>query len=119
MLDLKTLQNDLAFLDLIERQTAVSGRLEQLIAKRELLKVKMYQEMSHPRPHLHIDYGSENHIASYAIDTGERLNGLLNRKYDKVISQWITTNRDKLVSIWEDLQNGGSGKKYSQQLSAL
>lgn len=120
MLDLKSLQSDLAFVDLMEQQsTSTSFALEHLIVKKEQIKVKMYQEQKHPRPHVHIDYGSENHAASYAIDNGERLSGNLKSKYDKAVSKWILDNSTALRKVWTDLQNGGLGKDFSQELSAL
>ena len=103
--ELKSLQNDLATYDLFNR----NGRgpfLEILIKKYENLKFKMYQEKSHSTPHFHIDYGSNNHIASFSINDGCRIEGNLPTKYDRIISKWINENKDKLLDIWNHLQAG-------------
>jgi len=118
MLDLKSLQNDLALVDLIARQNASTSMvLEQLIAKFEQLKIKMYQEAKHPRPHLHIDYGAQRHSATYALDNGERIIGTLHSKYDKPIETWIAQNRETLLMIWKSLQEGSANDTYIQELS--
>lgn len=79
------------------RKGVPSGILEALLLKREQLKLKMYQENGHARPHFHVDYGTQNHAASYAIDTGERIEGDLHCKYDKAIVSWVGNNRDALL----------------------
>ena len=65
----------------------------------------MYKETQHVRPHIHIDYGRERHIASYALDTGERLTGDLDRRYDKAISAWIAKSQEQLFNIWTGIQS--------------
>jgi Domain of unknown function (DUF4160) len=56
--------------------------------------------------HIHIDYGNQFRVASYAIDTGERLAGNLDRKYDKQVKAWITSYRDPLFEAWTTMQAG-------------
>jgi Domain of unknown function (DUF4160) len=98
--NLEALQHDLAFVDMYteRKQNTRSDVLELLLLKKEQLKLKMYQEQNHGRAHFHVDYGTKNHSASYAVDTGERLDGSLPRKYDRAISQWAAKNRDGLFS---------------------
>jgi hypothetical protein len=62
--------------------------IELLLVKLNELKVKMYQEAGHHTPHVHIDYGRHNHVASYAINEPKRLAGTLDTKYDRTQS-WI------------------------------
>jgi hypothetical protein len=62
--------------------------------------------LNHKRPHIHIDYGKQHHVASYAIDSGERLVGSLDRKYDKQVQAWIAMHRDQLLQAWEITQSG-------------
>jgi len=64
------------------------------------------KETQHVRPHIHIDYGKERHIASYALDTGERLAGNLDARYDKAISAWNGQSQQRLFKIWAAIQNG-------------
>ncbi|WP_220467221.1 DUF4160 domain-containing protein [Pseudoalteromonas sp. 5Ae-yellow] len=70
------------------------------------MKIKIYQEKGHHLPHIHIDYGRQQHAASYAIETGERIEGDLSRKYDNDVSNWLEQNRDKVLEIWHSLQAG-------------
>ena len=61
---------------------------------------------NHKRPHVHIDYGKERHVASYAIDTGERLVGHLDNKYDNKVRKWIDEKKLTLMQIWVQTQAG-------------
>ena len=74
--------------------------------KMQNIKIKIYQEKGHATPHLHIDYGKENHTASYSILDSQRLVGNLNRKYDKKVQDWVTKNQNLLFSLWNDIQKG-------------
>ncbi len=86
------------------------------LAKRKNMKFKMYQEKSHRLPHIHIDYGHENHTASYAIESGERLDGNLPKKYDSDVKNWISGNQEKLVEIWHSVQNCQDIKALIEEL---
>jgi hypothetical protein len=68
------------------------------------IKIKIDGNKNHGRPHVHIDYGSQFHAASYAIDTGERIAG--DRKYDYEVFEWIGKNRPKLMQAWKLVQAG-------------
>lgn len=70
---------------------------ERLVLKHENIKIRMYQETQHAKAHFHVDYGRNNHVATYAIDTGERIEGTLDRKYDKSVSTWAKANRENLI----------------------
>jgi hypothetical protein len=121
-IDLNSLQNDLAFIDLITPQKNKSSQqsmLGELLLKKDSVRIKIYQEIGHKMPHLHIDYGHQKHIASYAIDTGHMIKGSLNKKYDKAIFRWILNNKEQLNKIWVALQNGEYEHEYKQTLGAL
>jgi len=92
---------------------------ERLVLKHENIKIKMYQEKQHARAHFHVDYGRNNHVATYAIDTGERIEGTLDRKYDKSVSAWATANRENLMAVWHALQSGSPESPFIQSLSAM
>lgn len=83
-----------------------TGFMKILLAKRKNMKIKIYQEKGHTLPHFHIDYGGQHHTASYAIESGERIEGDLSKKYDRDVSIWLKRNRDKLLEIWKSLQTG-------------
>ena len=99
------LQVALAQVDLFTRQSSGSGFIEFLVIKKQNLKVKMYKEDGHSKPHIHIDYGSSNHAASYAISDGRRLAGSLHNKYERTIVDWLSENRESLLKLWNKTQS--------------
>ena len=114
----KALQRSLAQIDLLTRRSSGSGYLELLLLKIQPLKVKMYKEPNHPRPHLHVDYGKQNHVASYAIDDGTRLAGFLDRKYDAAIREWIAEWNEHLLEVWHRTQAGDDAEAILADLRA-
>ncbi|CAG9273453.1 conserved hypothetical protein [Paraburkholderia unamae] len=100
-------------------QPTQAGVFHKLVMKRQQIKIKMYQEAGHSRPHFHVDYGPYNHVAVYAVDTGERLEGNLNQKYDKAVCAWAIANRPSLLAIWRALQSGEPESPFAKSLSAL
>jgi hypothetical protein len=114
------LQLRFAHIDLFTqpRSKSRSGMLEVLLIKKQNMKIKVYQEKGHHLPHIHIDYGNKNHVASYAIETGERLDGNLSKKYDKVVIAWLEDNREKVLKGWNELQAGNTIDHIVAQLNA-
>jgi len=102
------LQRQLATVDLLSRPSRQtrSGWTEFLLLKRGELKIKMYQEPGHALPHVHVDYGAHHHVASYSIDPIERLAGNLDKKYERVVTEWISTHRTQLLDVWQATQVG-------------
>jgi Domain of unknown function (DUF4160) len=103
--DASELQNFLAWADVYFYVEDHPGRRRYLLTRRDRLRIRMYKETQHVRPHIHIDYGKERHVASYALDTGERLAGDLDRRYDKAISAWIAKSQERLFNIWTAIQS--------------
>lgn len=105
---IRELQNSLAQIDLImePKRPSKNGFLEILLVRLKNLKIKMYQERAHNMPHIHIDYNNKIHVASYAIQSGVKIEGNLNKKYDEKISNWILKNQDNLLKIWKLLKSG-------------
>ncbi|MGJ7462075.1 DUF4160 domain-containing protein [Halomonas sp. MA07-2] len=99
------------------RRPAGNGFMEVLLAKRKNMKIKIYQERGHSLPHIHIDYGRQHHAASYAIESGERIEGNLSKKYDSDVSSWLERNREKLLKIWNALQAGTPHEPLMAELS--
>ncbi|EFI3601863.1 DUF4160 domain-containing protein [Escherichia coli] len=89
-----------------KRRSSGGGFMEILLVKRQNMKIKIYQEKGHQLPHIHIDYGKQAHTASYAIQSGDRIEGDLPKKYDSDVSSWLGRNRDKILEIWNALQAG-------------
>jgi hypothetical protein len=111
------LQDGLAFADILIYMEEHPGRYV-LLRRLKALKIKMYKEDGHQRPHVHIDYGKQPSVASYALDTGERLVGDLDRRYDKTISAWITRSQPELLKIWYVPQSGGDPENLIAELKA-
>ena len=101
-----------------KRPRSRSRFLEVLLIKRQNMKLKIYQEKGHQLPHIHIDYGNKNHVASYSIETGQRLEGSLSKKFDNDVVSWLSNNRERVVEIWNTLQSGGSPTNLISELAA-
>lgn len=116
--ELEELQNGLATIDLLTRPSRGGDAFEYLVLKLEAIAIRMDGNKNHKRPHLHVDYRKERHVASYAIDTGERLVGSLDRKYDREVAEWIEKHRDKLLELWNVTQTGADPKPFIATLAA-
>jgi hypothetical protein len=79
----------------------------------------MYQEKGHAMPHFHVDYGSQSHTASYAIRTGDRIEGTLAKKYDRTIRNWTQINKESLLATWNALQSGAPEQPFIPTLGTL
>lgn len=117
--DIEELQKDFAQVDLrtTPSRSSRTGYTSFLLLKRGNLKFKMYQESGHSLPHIHIDYGRQNHAASYSIDPPSRLVGDLDRKYDRSVTEWITSRKDNLLKAWVVVQAGGNPEALSIELA--
>ncbi|WP_227746846.1 DUF4160 domain-containing protein [Paraburkholderia franconis] len=116
-LNLQSLRDALEEVDRISREQ--SGYLYKLLVARQQIKLKMYQERGHSRAHFHVDYGQINHAAVFAVDTGERIEGNLDRKYDRAITAWTIANRKALLAIWSALQSGESETPFIRSLTEI
>jgi Domain of unknown function (DUF4160) len=95
--ELISLQDEMATIDLL-MEVSRPGCIEFLVKKHREIAIKMDANPNHTRPHIHVDYGNQHHIASYAIDTGEKLAGT--STYDRKIAEWIANNRQLLMEVW-------------------
>lgn len=102
----RELQRQLAMVDLMSKPSRPGGGNEFLVIKLGDLKIKMYLEKGHGKPHVHVDYGGRNHVASYSIDPTERLVGNLSSKYERTIVGWIETRQAELLELWRVTQRG-------------
>lgn len=76
------------------------------------VKVHIYKEDNHPRPHIHIYYKSE-HSISLCIKSGKVLAGNMPRKYLKPILGWQAKHKSFLLKQWEAVQSGSKPIKFS------
>jgi hypothetical protein len=107
--ELARLQRDLAVIDLRSATIPQSSDIRFLIVlKLQNIRVRMDANRNHERPHIHVDYGKEYHVASYAIDTGERIAGDLKSNYDRKVQEFISACRPRLIRMWKLMQAGES-----------
>jgi hypothetical protein len=118
-LELAELQRELAQIDrlTVVRLIAELGLSGCLLLRLQNLKIKMYLETAHQTPHLHVDYGREHHAASYSIQTAQRLAGDLDRKYDRIVAEWITKKREQLLKAWAATQAGEDPRDIVAEIS--
>lgn len=76
------------------------------------------KEAHHPMPHVHIEYGKNRRVASFSIETGERIIGdkTLPYKYDKDIKGWLSKHKDLLLKIWREWKAGGNPAPFIAEL---
>lgn len=117
--EVSELQRHLAQVDLLTGTTRQRNKdaIEFLLFKRSNLRFKMYQEPGHSLPHIHIDYGRENHIASYSIDPAARIVGTLDRKYDRTVTEWVSSHKEMLLNLWTVVQAGGKVSNLAIELA--
>lgn len=74
----------------------------------------------HGLPHVHAVYSGERHVASFSIETGERIvpKSLAHkyRRHDKAIRSDILTHKDKLLAIWREIRLGKDPKPLIEEL---
>ena len=113
--ELAQLQDDMATVDLLTRRSP-PGVIELLVKRFQQIRIRIDGDKNHARPHLHIDYGREYHAASYAIDTGERLAGMLDTKYNNAVQEWIAKSRPVLIQAWALTQAGQNADPIVREL---
>lgn len=73
--------------------------------RRPELKVYMYKEPNHKRPHVHIYFGNEEAV-SICIATREVLAGTMSAKLVKPLVFWISEHEIDLHRVWGEIQQG-------------
>lgn len=106
---LRSLQEKLATVDLLTPSASQrhSDIPQLLLLEHQSICIRVDGNRNHGRPHVHVDYGTDHHCASYAIDDGCRLVGNLPRRYDRAISAWILQNQKALTAVWQRIREGG------------
>jgi len=110
--ELAELQDKLAVADLSMRPSAPRGLVTFSVKELKEIQIRMEGNKNHKRPHVHVDYGKQHHVASYAIDTGDRLVGDLDPRYDRHVRAWIEGHRSKLLLVWALTQAGEKSKPF-------
>ncbi|MBC7919334.1 MAG: DUF4160 domain-containing protein [Rhodoferax sp.] len=73
--------------------------------RRPELKVYIYKEPNHKRPHVHIYFGGDE-AASVCIGTRDVLAGTMNAKLLKPIRLWMAEHEVDLHRVWSEIQQG-------------
>jgi Domain of unknown function (DUF4160) len=73
--------------------------------RRPELKVYMYKEPNHKRPHVHIYFGNEE-ATSICLATREILAGTMSAKLLKPLISWISEHEADLLRVWDEIQQG-------------
>lgn len=89
------------------------GLMQLMVLRSKSITIRIDACRNHARPHVHVDYGRNYHVSSYAIDDGTLLVRRKERefnkvicKFDKAIKEWIEENRDLLTEAWGKLRSG-------------
>jgi hypothetical protein len=114
-IDLDHLQRQLADVDIQRAISAMakSGVHPYMVLKREHLKIRVYKEANHQRPHFHIEYKNKEFTASYGINPLRRLAGKMPARYEKPMLAWAASNQATLLKIWNGLQSDRAGWEVS------
>jgi hypothetical protein len=73
-------------------------------SRRPNLKIYMYKEPNHKRPHVHVYFGEEE--ASVCIRTRETLAGSMSLKLLRPWTQWVAEHEASLLTAWDEIQLG-------------
>lgn len=103
--DVEELERGLDLTDLMDNGGGRRSFIELYLFQQNHTKLRMRTEQNHDRPHFHIEY-KQQHAASYAIDTLERLAGCMPAKYEKPVLKWARSRQDKLNATWKALVAG-------------
>lgn len=69
------------------------------------LKIYIYREQNHSRPHIHA-YWKKVYEISIAIENREILAGEFPSKYRKPLEEWIVKYQSNLLEAWKLIQKG-------------
>jgi hypothetical protein len=86
-----------------------------VIARFQGISIYIYTERDAPHrlPHFHAYYGE--HLASFAIDPPNLLEGSLPRRQLRLILAWAELHEEELMENWGRVQNG----QAPQQIQGL
>ncbi len=112
-LDLASLQNNMAVVDVRRWPPRVGGWGEA-----RQLRITMCLARGQGLPCFEIGYGTHDYAARFAIGTGKRMEGNLDRKYDRAIELWAARNRAQLMAIWGALQSERNGHTFTAMCAA-
>lgn len=93
-----------------KRESRISFYVGSIEVKKKKIRVDVYKEQNHKRPHAHI----EDHKASFDLRDGSLIEGECNPRVQKAVQDWIQKNSIVLNEIWTALQNGENNEKFNE-----
>ena len=76
----------------------------QLVERIDGVKIEIYAN-EHPPPHFHVIAGDKR--ASFSIETGELLEGSLDKRGNKIVEYYHTIRKQNLIDIWNKTRPDG------------
>ena len=70
--------------------------------------IRMYYS-DHGIPHIHARCGGED--ASFAIETGEMIEGKMPHKKERMVREWIEMHKSELMTNWQMVSSGKTPRK--------
>ena len=70
--------------------------------------IRMYYG-DHGIPHIHARCGGED--ASFAIETGEMIEGKMPHKKERMVREWIKMHKSELMTNWQMVSSGKTPHK--------
>ena len=118
--DIEELHKRLSRIDLRDSFSTQGNEenIELTVHKINYAKLKIQPEKNHWRPHFHIEYKQE-HSASYAIDSLEKLAGNMPKKYEQPIIDWADKQRENLKATWDKLKAGKDVKEFVSEKKSI
>ena len=118
--DIEELHKRLSRIDLRDSFSTQGNEenIELTVHKINYAKLKIQPEKNHWRPHFHIEYKQE-HSASYAIDSLEKLAGNMPKKYEQPIIDWADEQRENLKATWDKLKAGKDVKEFVSEKKSI
>lgn len=90
----------------------VSFLIKEIGDRRKTIRVEIYKEPNHARPHVHIN----GHQVSMAIDNGELLAGRCDGRVYDTVRRWIHHHKQDLLDLWNVVQEGGAYQPYVEKI---
>lgn len=118
--DIEELHERLSRIDLLDSLSRQGNEenIKLTVHKINYAKLKIQPEKNHWRPHFHIEYKQE-HSASYAIDSLEKLAGNMPKKYEKPIIDWADEQRENLKATWDKLKAGEDVREFVSEKKSI
>lgn len=90
----------------------ISFFIQEIGDRRRTIIVRMEPDINHGRAHVHID----KHNASFAIDSGELMEGQCDAHTQRTIQSWILRHRVALLELWDVVKCGKNYQPYVKKI---